>query len=72
MAHADASTCTADVSFVGVVAAQNHARQTTLESVLDRWFERRRVESRGRSLNAAVKLVRTHIICVRENKDVRG
>jgi len=64
MVHENALTCKANMSSVGVVAAQNHARQTTLASLLDRWLERRRVESRGRSLNAAVKLRRTHIMCM--------
>jgi hypothetical protein len=49
-----------------VVAERNHARETTLESLLDRWLERRRVESRGRSLNAAVKVkANTYHVCTR-------
>jgi hypothetical protein len=63
-AHEDASTCIVEMSPVGVVAARNHARETTLESLLDRWLERRRVESRGRSLNAAVKVkANTYHVC---------
>ena len=58
----DASTCLADRSCGGVVAAQVDTRQATPESLVDRWLERRRAESRGRSLNAAVKLRRTHIM----------
>lgn len=64
MAHENASSCIAEMSPVGVVAARNHARETTLESLLDRWLERRRVESRGRSLNAAVKVkANTYHVC---------
>lgn len=64
MAHENASSCIVEMSPVGVVAARNHARETTLESLLDRWLERRRVESRGRSLNAAVKVkANTYHVC---------